>query len=340
MVPAMRILSGVQPSGKLHLGNYFGAIRQFVALQAESECLYFIADLHALTTVQDGARVRQLTRDVALDYLALGVDPARAILFKQSDLPEVTELAWILSTITPMGLLERATSYKDKVAQGIAASHGIFAYPVLMAADILLYGTDRVPVGKDQVQHLEITRDVAAKFNQAYQPGYDPQDPDGEKTKVRGILKLPAPYVTADAAVVPGVDGRKMSKSYGNALEMFMDDAPLKKRIMGIQTDSTPVEAPKNPDATPVHALLKLFASEAEMVEIDRSFREGGWGYGKYKQRLLELFHEKLDPARARRKELERDLGEVDRILKDGARRARELSVPILDAVRKATGLM
>jgi tryptophanyl-tRNA synthetase len=336
----MRILSGVQPSGKLHLGNYFGAIRQFVALQAEAECLYFIADLHALTTVQDGARLRQLTVDVALDYLALGVDPKRAILFKQSDVPEVTELAWVLTTITPMGLLERATSYKDKVAQGIAANHGIFAYPVLMAADILLYGTDRVPVGKDQVQHLEITRDLAAKFNQAYQPGYDPQDPEGEKSGVKGILRLPAPYITEDAAVVPGIDGRKMSKSYGNALEMFMDDAPLKKRIMSIQTDSTPVEAPKDPAATPMHALLKLFASAEEMVEIDRSFREGGWGYGKYKTRLLELFHEKLDPARARRKELERDPGEVERILRDGARRAREHAAPILTAVRKATGLL
>jgi len=335
----MRILSGVQPSGKLHLGNYFGAIRQFVALQEKGESLYFIADLHALTTVQDGARLRELTTDVALDFLALGLDPARAILFKQSDLPEVTELAWLLSVVTPMGLLERATSYKDKVAQGIPASHGVFAYPVLMAADILIYGADRVPVGKDQSQHLEMTRDMAAKFNSAFVPGYDPQDPTGEKSGAPGILKLPEPYITEDAAVVPGVDGRKMSKSYGNAIEMFMDDAPLKKRIMGIQTDSTPVEAPKNPDATPIFALLKLFASPTELAEIERSFQEGGWGYGKYKQRLLELFHERLDPARARRKQLEKDPGEVQRILRDGAERARELAGPIMAAVRKATGL-
>jgi tryptophanyl-tRNA synthetase len=339
MVPPMRILSGVQPSGKLHLGNYFGAIRQFVDLQDKGEGLYFIADMHALTSISDGAKLRAFTIDVALDFLALGLDPTRAILFKQSDLPEVTELAWILSNVTPMGLLERATSYKDKVARGIAANHGLFAYPVLMAADILLYGTDRVPVGKDQSQHLEMTRDMAAKFNQAFVPGYDPQDPEGAKTGVRGILKLPEPYITADAAVVPGVDGRKMSKSYGNAIEMFMDDAPLKKRIMGIQTDSSPVEAPKDPDATPIFALLKLFASPDELAEHERTFREGGVGYGKYKQRLLELFHEKLDPARARRKQLEGDLGEVERILRDGANRARELAMPILTAVRKATGL-
>ncbi len=323
----MRILSGVQPSGKLHLGNYFGAIRQFVALQQQADCLYFIADLHALTTVQDGPRLRGLVSDVALDYLALGLDPARAILFRQSDLPEVTELSWILSTVTPMGMLERATSYKDKVAQNIPASHGLFAYPVLMAADILLYGTDRVPVGKDQVQHLEITRDIAAKFNAAFVKAGP------------GILKLPEPYVTEDAAIVPGVDGRKMSKSYGNAIEMFADEGVVKKAIMGIKSDSTPVEAPKDPDATPIFALLKLFAAPAELVDIERSFREGGKGYGDYKKQLLALFHERLGPARLRRKELEKDPGYVESVLKDGAERARTLARPIMDAVRHAVGL-
>jgi tryptophanyl-tRNA synthetase len=335
----MRILSGVQPSGKLHLGNYFGAIRQFVELQDKGEMLCFIADLHALNSVQDGAKLRSLTSDVAIDFMALGLDPARAILFRQSDLPEVTELSWILSVVTPMGLLERAHAYKDKVAHGIAANHGLFAYPVLMAADILLYGSDRVPVGKDQAQHLEITCDIAAKFNAAFVKGYDTQDPEGTKSGVPGILKLPKPYITEDAAVVPGVDGRKMSKSYGNAIEMFADDAAVKKAIMGIKTDSTPVEAPKNPESTPIFALLKLFASAEELAEIERTFRDGGKGYGDYKKQLLALFHARFDDARARRKQLEQDPAHVESVLRDGATRARERAKPVMDAVRQATGL-
>ena len=326
----MRILSGVQPSGKLHLGNYFGAIRQFVSMQEHNECFYFIADMHALTTVHDGKLLKQHCTDVALDYLALGLDPARATLFRQSAIPEVAELSWMLATITPMGLLERAHSYKDKVARGIDASAGLFTYPVLMAADILLYRTDRVPVGKDQVQHLEITRDLAAKWNQAYAPGVPEKD---------APLKLPEAFVSEDTAVVPGVDGRKMSKSYGNAIDLFADDATTKKRIMGIQTDSATVESPKDPAATPIYALLALFASADELADIKKSYEQGGTGYGKYKARLLELFHERLGPARALRKELERDLGYVDKVLADGAERARLVATPVMDAVRRASGL-
>jgi tryptophanyl-tRNA synthetase len=229
-----------------------------------------------------------------------------------------------------MGLLERAHSYKDKVARGIDASAGLFTYPVLMAADILLYRTDRVPVGKDQVQHLEITRDLAAKWNQAYAPGVPEKD---------APLKLPEAFVSEDTAVVPGVDGRKMSKSYGNAIDLFADDATTKKRIMGIQTDSATVESPKDPAATPIYALLALFASPDELADIKKSYEQGGTGYGKYKARLLELFHERLGPARARRKELERDLGYVDKVLADGAERARAVATPVMDAVRRASGL-
>jgi len=334
----MRILSGVQPSGKLHIGNYFGAIRQFIQLQDEGECLFFIANLHAMTTVHDAETLRGLTRDVVLDFVALGLDPARATIFRQSDLPEVTELAWHLGVVAPMGLLERAHSYKDKVARGIAASVGLFTYPVLMAADILLYGADRVPVGKDQVQHLEITRDLAGKFNAAFVRGYDPEDPDGVRGGTPGVLRLPSAYVQEATAVVPGLDGRKMSKSYGNTIDLFGDDASLKKRIMSIPTDSTPVEAPKDPAATPVHALLKLFASAEEMAEIDESFARGGRGYGDYKKRLLALFHERFDAARARRKELERDASYVDDVLLDGAARARACAGPVIGAVRRATG--
>jgi tryptophanyl-tRNA synthetase len=335
----MRILSGVQPSGKLHIGNYFGAIRQFVDLQRENECLYFIADLHALTTVRDGAVLRAHSRDVALDFLALGLDPTRAALFRQSDIPEVTELFWVLSAVTPLGLLERAHSYKDKTARGIAPDLGLFSYPVLMAADILAYGADAVPVGKDQVQHLEMARDIATKFNATFVKGYDPKDPEGkEPGHAPGILKLPATRVQEETAVVPGIDGQKMSKSYGNTIDLFMDDAPLRKRIMSIKSDSTPVEAPKDPASTPIHALLKLFAAPNEMAEIDRTFREGGLGWGHYKQRLYELVIERLGEARRKRKELEQDTAYVDGVLAEGASRARAYAGPIARDVRRAVG--
>ncbi|RYG79222.1 tryptophan--tRNA ligase, partial [bacterium] len=282
----MRILSGVQSSGKLHLGNYFGAIRQFISLQdrENSEALYFIANLHALTTVRDPAAMRALTLDAALDFLALGLDPAKATLFRQSDIAEVTELFWYLSVIMPMGRLENAVSYKDKVARGVSPDVGLFTYPVLMAADILLYGTELVPVGRDQLQHLEIARELATKFNAAFVKGYDPSDPNGEKKgRAPGILKLPQPFIQDETAVVPGLDGQKMSKSYGNAIDLFAEDGALKKRIMSIKSDSTPPESPKSREATPIYPLLKLFASPSELAEIDRTFDEGGLGYGHYK---------------------------------------------------------
>lgn len=335
----MRILSGVQPSGKLHLGNYFGAIRQFVELQDKGESLYFIADLHALTTLRDPDAVRANVRDVALDYLALGLDPKHAVLFRQSDVPDVNELYWILGTVTPMGLLERGHSYKDKTSRGIAANLGLFAYPVLMAADILLYGSDVVPVGKDQKQHLEYTRDIATKFNQTFVPGYDPQEPTGKDGSTPGLLKLPEPMILDTTAVVPGTDGQKMSKSYGNTLDLFADDKTLKKRIMGIVTDSTPVEAPKDPETNTIFQLLKLFLSPSDLATVEASFRSGGTGYGAYKKQLLEAFHSVFDAPREKRAELAKDPAYVDGVLADGAARARDIASPIMDSVRRAVGL-
>jgi tryptophanyl-tRNA synthetase len=336
----MRILSGVQPSRKIHIGNYFGAIRQFIDLQTRGEGLYFIANLHALTTVRDAAELKRYTQDLALDFLALGLDPKKATLFRQSDIPEVTELFWYLSALTPMGLLERAHSFKDKTARGISADLGLFSYPVLMAADILLYGSDCVPVGKDQMQHLEMTRDIAIKFNAAFVPGYDPADPEGkEKGHAPGILKLPEALIQDSTAVVPGTDGQKMSKSYGNVIEVFADDKTVKKQFMGMKTDSTAVEAPKDPAATPIVPLFRLFASEAELAQVLESFAQGGKGYGHYKLRLLELFHEKFDPARKLRAELQADPGYVEQVLRDGAERARSIAAPVIAAVRKAAGI-
>lgn len=336
----MRILSGVQSSGRLHLGNYYGAIRQFIGLQEEGEALYFIANLHALTTVRDGKLARELTRETAVAFLALGLDPKKAILFRQSDVPEVTELFWILGTVVPLSNLERAHSYKDKLARGISADFGLFAYPVLMAADILLYGSDLVPVGKDQIQHVELARDWATKFNVTYVPGYDPQDPTGEKSGAPGVLKLPSYRVQESTAVVPGIDGQKMSKSYGNAIDLFADDKEVKKRIMSVKTDSTPVEAPKPVEGSPLYQLLQITApSEQELARIDESWRAGGKGYGDYKKLLLEHFHATFGPARKRRAELLSNPDEVERILADGARRARELAAPFIDGVRRAVGL-
>ena len=348
----MRVLSGIQSSGKLHLGNYFGAIAQFLELQSSgNECLIFIADLHALTTVREADKLRGLTRDVALDYLALGLDPSnpKVALFRQSDVPEVTELFWLLLAVTPMAMLENAHSYKDKIAKGIAPEAGLFTYPVLMAADILAYDSDEVPVGRDQQQHLEMARDIAIKFNLAFDADYKhrleaahrggSRGPGVAREDVHGLLKLPRPRIQEATAVVPGVDGQKMSKSYGNTIDLFGEDKPTQKRIMGIKTDSSPVEAPKDPAATPVHALLKLFASAEEMGEIDRTFREGGKGYGHYKQRLAELFFEKFGEARAKRRELEKDPAAVEAVLAKGAARARECAAPVLDRARRAVGI-
>ncbi|MEP0846188.1 MAG: tryptophan--tRNA ligase [Phycisphaerae bacterium] len=319
----MRVLSGVQCSGALHLGNYFGAIKQHIELQHGNECFFFIANFHALTTVQDPERMRRLTLDVALDYLALGLDPTKAALFRQSDIPEVTELAWILSTVTGMGLLERGTSYRDKVERGLPANVGLFYYPVLMAADILIYRSDVVPVGKDQKQHIEFARDMAGYFNNVYRP----------------VLALPEPRFN-EAAVVPGIDGEKMSKSYGNTIDLFGEPKAMQKRIMSIKTDSTPVEAPKNPQTCNVFALLKLFASAEERADWERRYRAGGMGYGEAKKRLAELYEQFIAPRRERRAQLAARLDEVEDILRDGARRARRTAEQVMDDVRSACGIV
>jgi tryptophanyl-tRNA synthetase len=334
----MRILSGIQSSGNQHLGNYYGAIRQFLRYQEQGEALYFIANLHALTTVKDGATARALTQKTAMAFLALGLDPAKAIIFRQSDIPEVLELYWVLGTLVPQSNLERAHSYKDKLAKGVASEFGLFAYPVLMAADILLYGSDAVPVGKDQVQHIEFARDWATKFNLAYVPGYDAADPTGAKNGRPGLLKLPEALVEAETAVVPGTDGEKMSKSYGNTIDLFADDAEVKRRIMGIRTDSTPVEAPKPLDS-PLYALLKLVLPAGEFAEVDRAWKSGGRGYGDFKKTLLAGFHAAFDGPRARYRALEAEPAQVERILEDGALRARAIAAPIISGVRRAVGL-
>ena len=325
MLRAMRILTGLQPSGKLHVGNYFGAMQPAVRLQDEGEAFYFIADYHAMTSSQDPAALRENVRELALDFLACGLDPARAVFFRQSAVPEVNELAWILSTVCPMSLLAKCHSYKDKIAQGIAPNHGLFAYPVLMAADILLYDSNQVPVGKDQKQHLEVTRDLAVKLNETF----------GE-----GTVILPDPIIREDTAVVVGLDGRKMSKSYHNTLPIFGEEKPLKKLIMKITTDSTPVEDPKPTENSTILALYKLFASEADYQSMVADHEKGGCGYGDFKKRLAEAYWDFFAPMRERRAEILVDPGYVDRVLADGAARAREESAKVLQRVRRAVGLV
>ncbi|MCP5070265.1 MAG: tryptophan--tRNA ligase, partial [bacterium] len=278
----MRILSGLKPTGRPHLGNYFGAIRQWIELQQEGDGLYFIADLHALDGLHDADAMRAYTLDAALDYLALGLDPERCTLFVQSQVSEISELMWILGSVAPMGLLQRAHAYKDAVAKGKDADFGLFAYPVLMAADILLYRSDVVPVGKDQKQHIEIARDLAVKFNNLYCPDFDAETGKG------GALVVPEARTMAETALVPGTDGQKMSKSYGNTVELFAPDKQVKKAIMRTVTDSTPVEDPKDPDNDNVFAMLKLFVSSDEREEIAGRYRSGGTGYGEFKKQLLE----------------------------------------------------
>ena len=321
----MRALSGIQPSGRLHIGNYFGALRQHLALMHDdaNETYYFMATYHALTTTRDPNELRQLTLDVAIDYLALGLDPKKSILFRQQDVPEVTELTWILSCVCPMGLLERATSYKDKVASGLMANHGLFAYPVLQAADILIYRPHVVPVGQDQKQHIEITRDLAVKFNNEF----------GE------VFRVPDAYIIESTAVVPGVDGRKMSKSYGNEIGMVESGKALRKKVMAIVTDSTPVEEPKEPETSTPYLLLKLMATADETAEWAVRYRTGGMGYGEVKQRLYELIEETFAPFRERRRELENDPEYVEEVLADGGRRARATAHAVMRDVREATGL-
>jgi tryptophanyl-tRNA synthetase len=320
----MRILSGIQSSGKLHLGNYLGAMKQHIELQHGHECFFFIANYHSLTTIQDAKLVREYTHDVALDYLALGLDPAKCNLFRQSDVPEVTELAWILSTVTGKGLLERAHSYKDKVAKGITPTMGLFSYPVLMAADILIYRSDLVPVGKDQVQHIEMTQDMATHFNTTYG---------------REVLKRPEPKLN-EALVVPGVDGQKMSKSYGNAINLFDSPAETRKRIMSIKTDSTPVEAPKNPDACNVFALYKLIATPDEVAVLRQRYVAGGMGYGEAKTLLADAVERVLGPARERRVKLAADPDSVEDILADAGKRARAVAREVMEDVRNACGII
>ncbi len=319
----MRILTGVQPSGHLHWGNYFGAMKPIIDSQDKGETFVFVAQYHALTTVHDAEKLRTATRDVALDFLACGLDPAKACLFRQGDVPEVHELAWLLSIVTPMGLLERCHSYKDKLARGIPASHGLFAYPVLMAADILLYQSDCVPVGRDQKQHVEVTRDIAAKFNQTF----------GE------VFRLPEPLIAEKVAVIPGLDGQKMSKSYNNTIGLFDDPKEVKTKIMRIATDSTPLEAPKDPDNCRVFALYRLFADEAETEEMRQNYLRGGYGYGHAKKALFEIYQRKMAPFRERRAYLEAHPEEVEAILQAGAAKARETARVTLQAARKAVGL-
>ena len=319
----MRVLSGIQPSGRLHIGNFFGAVRQHLQLQAEHDCFYFIADYHALTSNPAPADVAQYTLDVTMDYIALGLDTEKTVFWRQSDVPEVTELTWLLSCVTPMGLLQRCTSYKDKVAQGLSPNHGLFAYPVLQAADILIYKGDLVPVGADQKQHIEITRDIATRFNNAY----------------GNVFTLPTEHILEQVAVVPGTDGRKMSKSYGNTIEVFEPEKSVRKKIMQIVTDSTPVEQPKDPDKCNVFALLKLVASPDELADWENRYRSGGMGYSEAKKRLAELMIDCFKPFRQKRSELENNIDYVKEVLVNGAERARTVAAKTLASARQAVGL-
>ena len=319
----MRILSGIQPSGALHIGNYFGMMQPAVALQAEGEALYFIADYHALTSVRDPKALRENSRRIAVDFLACGLDPERATLFRHSDVPQVTELAWILSTVAPMGLLERAHSYKDKLARGLSATVGLFSYPVLMAADILIYDSDVVPVGKDQKQHIEITRDLAVKMNETFGP----------------IFKLPEPRIRAAAETVPGIDGQKMSKSYGNNIDIFGHEKEMRKRVMSIVTDSMPVEAPKDPTKSTIFKLYSLVASKDEIAAMREQFLKGGTGYGDFKKQLFERLWEYFAPMRKRREEILADKLYIDNVLASGAGRANEIANQVMKRTREAVGL-
>tara|TARA_R110002111_G_scaffold191869_1_gene258169 strand:+ start:60547 stop:61527 length:981 start_codon:yes stop_codon:yes gene_type:complete len=319
----MRVLSGIQPTGRFHWGNYFGAIKQYIDLQDNEQAFYFIADLHALTTIRNAYRLRQNTQEAAIDLLALGLDPKRATLFRQSDIPEVTDLTWILMTITQMSLLEKCHAYKDKKAKGITADAGLFTYPVLMAADILLYDSNLVPVGQDQIQHVEVTRDLAQKFNNIFAE----------------TLTIPESRVLDSSAKVPGIDGEKMSKSYKNVIEIFEEPKKQRKRIMSIKTDSATLEDPKDPETCSVFALYKLFADEAQQAELAARYRAGGMGYGEAKQAVHEAALEFFGEARERRENLAADLDTVNDILAEGARKAREKGKEVLERVQTACGL-
>ena len=324
----MRILSGIQPTGILHIGNYFGMMRPAIALQDEGEALYFIADYHALTSLRDPLALRENGRRVALDFIACGLNPDKAALFRQSDVRQVTELAWILSTVTPVSRLELAHSYKDKIARGAPAAAGLFTYPVLMAADILIYDSDIVPVGKDQKQHLEIARDIATRINETF----------GSKREGR-VLKLPEARIQAQTEVVPGIDGQKMSKSYGNTIDIFGDEKEMRKRVMSIVTDSTAVEAPKDPDTSTIVQLYTLVASKEEAEEMREQFRKGGRGYGDFKKQLFEKLWDYFAPMRKRRDEILRHKDYIESVLAQGAGRANSIADGVMKRVRQAVGL-
>ena len=318
-----RLLSGIQPSGLLHLGNYFGAMKQFTDLQNEYESFVFIANYHAMTTVKDPNVLRANTMEVATIYLSIGLDPKNVCLFKQSDVRHVNDLSWVLSTLTPMGLLERCHSYKDKLAKGIAADHGLFAYPVLMASDILLYKSDIVPVGKDQKQHVEVARDIAIKFNNMY----------GD------ILTVPDFRTQETTAIVPGIDGQKMSKSYDNTISPFDDEKTIKKQVMKIVTDATPLEEPKDPDKCNVFALYKLMATPEEIEKMRQNYLGGGYGYGNAKKELLAKILEYFGDIRTKYFDLKKNQDYVAQVLKDGAAKANEIADVTMDEVFKAVGI-
>ncbi|MBQ4106182.1 MAG: tryptophan--tRNA ligase [Lentisphaeria bacterium] len=319
----MRILTGLQPSGILHIGNYFGAMSQLLELQQKGETFLFVADYHAMTTSPKSDDLRANVRRLALDLLACGVDPDKVVFFRQSDVPAVTELMWILNNVTPLGLLERAHSYKDKIAKGFSPNTGLFTYPVLMAADILLYQSDLVPVGKDQKQHLEITRDLAIRFNNEY----------GD------VFTIPEGYIASSVAVVPGIDGQKMSKSYNNTIPLFGKEKEIRKIVMNVVTDCTPLEDPKDPENCNVVALYKLVATPDEVEEMKAAYRAGNYGYGHAKQALFAKLWEYFEPMRERRAKWEADPDAIEDVLREGARRAGEEAAKTMDKVRRAVGL-
>ncbi len=323
MVSHKRVLTGIQPSGTLHIGNYFGTMRQSIAAQSENDCLYFIANFHAQTSMPAPADLKARTQQVAIDFMACGLDPEKTIFFRQSDVPQVQTLAWILSCLCPLGLLERCHSYKDKVAHGIECNHGLLAYPVLMAADILLYNVQVVPVGKDQKQHLEVTRDLAIRFNNRY----------------GNILTVPEPLIQEDVAVIPGLDGQKMSKSYNNTIEIFGEGKPVRSKFMKIKTDSTPMEDPKDPDKCTIFMLYKLMATDAEVADLREKYLAGGMGYGYAKQLLFEKYTEYFAEARERRNALMAKPDYVEEVLREGARKASAIANATMEKVLAAVGL-
>ena len=318
-----RILSGIKPTGQLHLGNYFGMMQPAIAWQERGEAFYFIADYHALTTVHDPAALRDYTRGVALDFLACGLDPAKAVLWRQSDVPEVCELTWLLSCVTPMPMLENCHAYKDHLAKEKVPVHGLFAYPVLMAADILLYDSNIVPVGRDQKQHVEVTRDIASTMNRIY----------GE------IFVMPEASILPEMATIPGIDGQKMSKSYGNTIELFEEESRLRKKIMSIPTDSTEVSAPKATESSAILGLYRLVAKAADVQQMENEFRAGGVGYGDFKKRLFGAVWEYFAPMRARRAALLAEPDQIERVLAEGVTRARAVAEKTMRRVRHAAGL-